>query len=906
MVVLDNMITQVKGGLKIKKMINFKKISAIGASILLTGMTMGVAAAANYPNPFVVGGAADVAIVYGSGEGVNALDVVQSGNVQSNLQSYMGSGSSSTSTSTTGETAALDTSSTRIWLNTSLNIAKTTLTKSDLPTVLADYTFSGNVDAKLTSSVKLVAGAAAGGDNSGKVIFAKQPKSTFDPSVGISIGSSATSNPLYNASVTMSAINFTHAESEGEEIMLFGQGFTISADTSTTALVLLKEAETFSLDSDAPSMEVTIAEALYTVELVSASDTAATIGVTASDGSYESKEVNEADSKKINGIEIGVKTADETNLKLSASVIAGAQKVTLTHGQKVETGSSGDLLPGTLVYITGGTGAATELAITAYRTGGSEDAIVTGESFVDPVFGSFKVDFAGLSSPLDDSAREEIVVSNSGDDDMSLTMTDSDGNVKTFDFAHNASAGKGNNYQLVDWRLADDNNKSIFVYEMAQLQEEEYIVVGNEDYGHLIQLDTISNSTGSDYTKDSVKFEDVMSGDPYTTTFTSEGTGTVSIDGKTYTVTMTGDGEDGKVTLKNPTGDSDNANTFVIYPTIKTSKGAQVALYEPLNISLQNFDNESNTGNDATTLSFPDGDGYTDVVMVFYGDGNWTIGGTAFSTDAGYTVGGSNYTTATIGTLTYNFTAAGFNRTMLYVTDPEGNANIDNPGLIIFEGKDDNSAYEAIVVDLEGNAASMGSSTNGVGVNDVLFSTGYGHYSETLATDSDITQDLDWYGILTTMNAGDSDQKTLTISIPANQVYSQVYIGEEDSSVSAGSTAVSSASLGNVLVKDSEVSSVATKNLIVVGGSCINSAAATLVGGAQCEADWTASTGVGAGEFLIKGYDSSSITSKLALLVAGYNAADTVNAATYLTTQTVDTSSEYKGTSATSAELVVA
>jgi hypothetical protein len=60
-VVIDNTFTEVKGGLKIKKMINFKKISAIGASILLTGMTMGVAAAANYPNPFVVGGAADVA-----------------------------------------------------------------------------------------------------------------------------------------------------------------------------------------------------------------------------------------------------------------------------------------------------------------------------------------------------------------------------------------------------------------------------------------------------------------------------------------------------------------------------------------------------------------------------------------------------------------------------------------------------------------------------------------------------------------------------------------------------------------------------------------------------------------------------------------------------------------------------
>ena len=39
-------------------------------------------------------------------------------------------------------------------------------------------------------------------------------------------------------------------------------------------------------------------------------------------------------------------------------------------------------------------------------------------------------------------------------------------------------------------------------------------------------------------------------------------------------------------------------------------------------------------------------------------------------------------------------------------------------------------------------------------------------------------------------------------------------------------------------------------------------------------------------------------------LVAGYDAADTVNAATYLRTQTVDTDKEYLGTSSTSAELV--
>ena len=89
---------------------------------------------------------------------------------------------------------------------------------------------------------------------------------------------------------------------------------------------------------------------------------------------------------------------------------------------------------------------------------------------------------------------------------------------------------------------------------------------------------------------------------------------------------------------------------------------------------------------------------------------------------------------------------------------------------------------------------------------------------------------------------------------------------------------------------DSEVASVATKNLIVVGGSCVNTAAAALVGGAYCEADWTTATSAGTGQYVVKAYATSSITSKLALLVAGYEAADTTAAATYVTTTEFDTS----------------
>jgi hypothetical protein len=118
------------------------------------------------------------------------------------------------------------------------------------------------------------------------------------------------------------------------------------------------------------------------------------------------------------------------------------------------------------------------------------------------------------------------------------------------------------------------------------------------------------------------------------------------------------------------------------------------------------------------------------------------------------------------------------------------------------------------------------------------------------------------------------------------------YFGTEviaEVSVIAGgeSTAVSEA--GVMTVRDNEVSSVSGKNLIVVGGSAINSVAAELLGGAYSEAAFTDATGVAAGQFMIKSFDRAG--GKTALLVAGYNAADTEKAVTYLLNNDVDTSS---------------
>ncbi len=868
---------------------NFRKISAIATSALLTGMSVGVAAAANYPAPFVVGNTADVAVVYGTGAGVSTLDIIQAGNIQTNLQSKMGASVTGTSAAITGEAVGLFTGGTKLYINDNLNTVKTVLTKSDLPTVLADQSFSGNVDASITQTIDI-------GSNP-RVTFEKQPTSSDDPDFGLKLSTSS-ANYIYNATATFSkAVNFTHADSEGETITLFGQKFTVGSATDTTNLVLLQSAEKLSLDSDNPTADVTIAGETYTIELVSASDTAATIRVTNSAGTSESKEINEAQSKKVNGITIAVTNADETNIKLSASIVAGAEKITMSNGQEITMGEDDTVIDGAYAYFTGGTDAMTKLVVSVVAPESDKDAIKVGESFTDPVFKTFKLDFAGLNIGSDSAARETITVGNSGDDKMEVTFADHRGTEKTILFAKNLSTGM----KLVK----DDDNRNITVFEKQPVRYNEYVVVGNEDEGYLLKLTSVNNAT-TGTTNDRAKFTDVFSGDVLETTWTSDGVGTLSVGGKSYDVTMTGDSnnasEDYVVRLNYPDSSGNNA---VIYPTIQTSKGAKLAFYQPQTINLADWDG---SGSDLAGLRFPDGDGYTDVTSItFAGTSVWnfTAGGSVSQVQTN--VSTSSFT-VTVGQLTYNITSTGTkNQSKVYLQDV-GGSNIEDPALIIFEEKDDNNEYQALIVKLEAGATS----DDGIGVDDVerTWGSDSSSWEHTMPGDSKIQKEADLWGTIITTDSSDSDQKSATISYPDEQLYAQIYLAEEAASITAGAAATTgtAAQLGEVLVKDSEVASVSSKNLIVVGGSCINSVAAKVLGfsGPACGASFTEKTNVGSGQFLIESVADVYTTGKIALVVAGYEAADTVNAAKYLTTQTVDTSSgkKYIGTTSTSAELV--
>jgi len=165
-----------------------------------------------------------------------------------------------------------------------------------------------------------------------------------------------------------------------------------------------------------------------------------------------------------------------------------------------------------------------------------------------------------------------------------------------------------------------------------------------------------------------------------------------------------------------------------------------------------------------------------------------------------------------------------------------------------------------------------------------------GYVESELATRVDWTKDT-------------SGLDAMEVTYHGEEAYAEVFVSSTD--VVDGATP----NIDAILVTDAEVSTVQSRNLVVVGGSCINSVAATLVGGSFCTTSWKTETEVGTGQFLIKSYANPYVTgNQIALLVAGYEREDTVNAAIYLRNIGVDTTvgNTYIGTTSTSATLQVA
>jgi hypothetical protein len=845
-VVIDNIFDRVERRLKIKNMKNiFKKISAVAASALMVGMTMGVAAAANYPSPFVSGGVADVAIVYGTGAGVNPSDLVQAGFIQTNLASSV----TATGGTPTGDSILLEKSTNKFNMKNNMSSFYSTIDESELTTILAKGTYTNDVHDDFKYEQEVVLGQGLNLQH-----FLDSKFNDDQPVVGFN---EASGTHLMNYT-----LKFTPDDAEGTDsswtgitdsnLPLFGKMFYVLAMSNSSPtnhkITLLNSASSATLNQgETATLDTGTGSYTVTVNYIDTANVRLNINGEVSDSLIAGQT-----QKLSDGSYVGIKDVKSQQYAGGVSYVEfsiGSGKLVLENEQEVEINS--EKLSKTN-YAMPGTDETVSYKVTSYiKTAGNNiDNIVldwetddeiwltSGGELVFPGFETIKLSMNNFVT-----ATPEVIKLNGDSSTLEIVTTITDGSVTLPLFYVNDTTngilgmGKDATHKLVSGNSTKGDSTTAIQLDLNETQNNFFVVswISGDDYeSYAFELGSVdeddSNKTvltnlvtgGTDVTLDQVGDDETVGNVQFVLSFAEEKLKTDEFITLNITAASTGS---------------------VYLNKLVTANGLLMTL-PVLNNTAENayMDDEGITGDEIATglINISAAGALGDALNPT----SWTMNLTEEDKDGNIGSGDS---------FTVQF---GFSSTDGLEPQTIGDGLTTASGML--ETADGSKIYEGYMpTDL---ATYLYQSKPSSGLNDLR---------------------IDYFG---------------------EESYAQVYVTEASSTMS-GATG----SLGNVLVKDSEVSSVSSKNLVVIGGSCINSAAATLVGGAKCTADFTSSTGIGSGQFLIQSFGNAYTTGKIALLVAGYEAADTINAVTYLKTKTVDTTAgkKYKGTSSSSATLVV-
>ena len=341
--------------------------------------TVALAAAANYPAPFVQNGSADVAIVQGSQAGAE-FDAAAIIDIHSNLQYNLAKQTSGSSTSSTGATASGGDSvnignkgSQKLYYGDSLNAGITSIGATELGTVLADGSVTDlkGTAYTYTQTVKL-------GDT--QSIFGTSGGDISDPVLYLDAGTTNT-DPLYNYTLSFSKnLNVSDATNvQGQKVKILGVDYVIGASSSNTTLYLYGAGATTNVNGG-ETKTVTIASKDHTIQLVTTSSTtAATIKF-----DDTTKDVTEGNSYSFAGdLNVYVKNvihpAFAGDLR-SIELIVGANTLQLTNGATVKSGADATTVKGTLATVTaaGAGGIISGFTVSSALKESKADHIATG------------------------------------------------------------------------------------------------------------------------------------------------------------------------------------------------------------------------------------------------------------------------------------------------------------------------------------------------------------------------------------------------------------------------------------------------------------------------------------------------------------------------------------------------
>jgi hypothetical protein len=217
---------------------NFKKVASVLASAVMLSSTVGFAAAASYPAPFVEGGTADGAVVVGSVSAVANTDWAAAIDISRDLSNRV-SGETGSETNIVGEGKLLASGSNYIYLGQAISEEVSILTEDDLPTVLASGTFTDDSGTDYDYLQFIDVGDDAyfefsdsDSDLDNPVVHVEMPSS-------VSAGSSGTFLYQWRIDFDDSAVFNDSDNSYGEEFAIAGKSYNIGTATDDDELVLL-------------------------------------------------------------------------------------------------------------------------------------------------------------------------------------------------------------------------------------------------------------------------------------------------------------------------------------------------------------------------------------------------------------------------------------------------------------------------------------------------------------------------------------------------------------------------------------------------------------------------------------------------------------------------------------------
>lgn len=818
-------------------MINFRKIASVLASTVMVGSTVAMAAAANFPDPFVASGVDSVGIVYGANAQVDLAAVLD---IQSKLatelagQTATGASTASSSTVSGGDFIKLERGSDKFNIRNAMSDFYSTLDEDELSVVLAKGTYSNddNNDYKFEQQITL-------GTNLNLTFFEDTKVNKKDPKVGFDF---TRNTPILNYSLeftpdaadnsaTLTAT--TGHKLETTDLPMLGRTYYIQDVTTTSngvKLTLLDTANS-AIVSEGETKSVTVNGVTYDVSIVFISSTEIKLNV---NGVTTNSLAEGGIYKVATDTYIAIKdimARDKTGTVDSVEFSIGSGKMVLEEGQEVEVNNEdisdienadgSDKYGSTVKTYFTNTSTKISKIILAWTTD-EDEWILPGRDLVLPGFETIKLSMGEFNTPKKEktsfSDNDAVVVDTTiSEGDLSLAIISANASFTGFD-----GIGEEGNISTSSPVALITNGTTNPSFNLSESYDSYFVatwISGDDAESYAYRISSVSASSG----KNQTKLTNLAKG------------------GSDITFSEVTDTKDrGRITFTLASA-SDALGTATVRATASsgTVYGDRLVTKEGLMMKLP--------------VDLP----------------NNVTGDTGFNL---------SYNSLGVSTFDVNFTEE----------DKDGN---------IGQGK-------SFVITVGTDSGNSGTEPNAV-------SASYITLKDTADNDIDVGYVSSDLATKLTYTAPSNGLNDLDIEYHGDESFGEVFISESGAALIASSgSSTGVKTLGSVSVKDSEVTSVSAKNLIVVGGSCVNTVAAKLLGSdsALCGDAFTTKTGVASGQYLIETFASPYTTGKVATLVAGYNAGDTTNAAKFLTTQTVDTTAgkKYVGTTSTTATLSTA